>query len=303
MPSQWIPVSLSPKNYQFVSLEQPDGKGPDISFVESSCCNSEWDASRKDGKAMVYFPTMSADGQLCIRAFDVSAEKPTTSIVMTVSLGNDSSSMLSCYGSKLSAQGIMWMCMFSANKVIGVDLATKKMSHEFSGIPCPNDLCLDSKDSNSIYVAAGLGITACSDGHCPGDKLVAALPFVGRVYLIDIAKRKSGVFLESSDFRALAGICASQGSLFISQLFETRAVTLAAAAAGGKSTKTAAVWEGNEVGDGASYFLADNISTWDDEVRRKDKKKSFLKKSLTENPEQWRAGQVEKQAAALSSRE
>ena len=270
MPAEWIPVS--PKNYQFVSLEQPDGKGPDVGFVESASCNSEWDASRKDGKAMVYFPTMSADGQLCIRAFDVSEEKPTTSIIMTVSLGNDSSPTISCYGSKLSAQGMMWMCIFSANKVIGVDLATKKVSYEFGGIPCPNDLCLDSKDSNSIYVAAGLGITACSDGYCPRDKLVAALPFVGRVYHIDIAKKKSEVFLESSDFRALAGICTSQGSLLISQLFETRAVTLAAAAAGGNSTKTVAVWEGNEVGDGASYFLADNISTWDDEVRRKGKR-------------------------------
>ena len=207
-------MTLNPQSYQFVSLNTAlyppsgGGDGSDISFVESVSCNADWDIKRGDGKAMVYFPISLTDGQLSIRAFDVKAIKPVSSLVANVSLGSDGPPSLSCYGSKLNSDGMMWICVFNANAIICVDLNAKRMTQKILDIPCPNDLCFDPNDPNTIYVAGGDGVSTPFESG--SGSIAAALPVVGKVYKIDIAKRESKVILEGHSLHALAGIGCSQ---------------------------------------------------------------------------------------------
>jgi hypothetical protein len=64
-------------------------------------------------------------------------------------------SEISCYGSKLSDDGIMWLCLFGLNMIVGCDLKSGSVVHEFQDIPCPNDLCFDHSNQNIIFVAGG----------------------------------------------------------------------------------------------------------------------------------------------------
>jgi hypothetical protein len=265
MSKPWNTVTLKPEGYRFVSLNVTTGTGSDVTFVESVACNRDWDAKRKDGKAMVYFPT-SSNGQLSVRAFDVNEQLPVTSLVMNVSLGHDCPSDLSSYGSKLSADGILWVCVFNANKVVGIDLKSKSVKSVLSDIPCPNDLCFDSADPNILYVAAGTGVTVpFISTRCSGESLLAAFPVTGRIYKIDIAACTSKLALEGRGLHALAGIGCSNGTLLITQLFEMRTISTSAISRD-PLAPTAAVWEGDEVGDGSKYVFADNVSAWDDKV-------------------------------------
>lgn len=267
--NQWIPVSNESGKY--VKL----GDSDDIDFIESCACNDIYDAVRKDGHKNIYLPVLK-QGKLIIFQWSVNSNKDKAEHVMDVAL-KDGTTALSCYGSKLSDTGILWLCIFNLNMVIGCDLNSKKVVKEFVNIPCPNDLCLSKIDSDLIYVACGTSFKAKTNGlmhfqfvsglkenkagGTDGDKDVVNVASFGQICSISIAS--GGVQTVHKKVNALAGIECSEKSLVFTQLYNFCEKDIQLLTPSNMNIKAQQVWHGTAVGDGKYCYLSDNISIFD----------------------------------------
>ena len=55
-----------------------------------------------------------------------------------------------------------YIAIFDRNVILGFDLVSKTVLHQFDCIPCPNDLAISSTDEDVIYVAGGKGLQSKS---------------------------------------------------------------------------------------------------------------------------------------------
>ncbi len=69
---------------------------------------------------------------------------------------------LTVFGSALSSDGILYLCVFNKNAIIAFDLKNlpkpgeKALSFlEITDVPAPNDVCIDPNDENVLYIAGG----------------------------------------------------------------------------------------------------------------------------------------------------
>jgi hypothetical protein len=269
--NEWINVSnLSGK---YVKM----GEESDVEFVESCACNDKYDLMRNDGNKNIYIPVI-IKGCLVILSWAVNGNSDSCVKVMNVVLA-DGTTSLSCYGSKLSDSGILWMCIFNLNLIVGCCLTTKRVVKEFVNIPAPNDLCLSKDDPDIIYVACGTSYTQASNSKLHKPKLVVnkiggtdgtkdiinVAPF-GRICSISIGT--SVVNTVQDKVNALAGIECAGGKLVFTQLYDMCERDVNSLEVATKHTKAERVWYGTDVGNGKFCYLADNISVWGGEGNR-----------------------------------
>ena len=83
------------------------------------------------------------------------------------------------FGGKLSDDGILWLCRFSTDSIIGCCLKEKKQKFRISNIPCPIDIAIDLNNQTRIFVGAG-----CSSSL--GNTKIA-----GQIFFFDTSKISS----------------------------------------------------------------------------------------------------------------
>ena len=280
-------VAQANQNQSWTSVDNSSAtfrKLENFYFVESCACNEKFDIDRNDGKKNIYLAVQSEDMKISIRSIDVSNPNATgdTVEVPTVAL-RDGTDKLTAFGSRLSDSGIMWLCIFNRNAIIGVNILTKRVDYEFNNVPCPNDLCISTVDPGLLYIAGGASVRNPVNLKNSSDDTLAVMPPVGRVYTIDVRRANTPVkIFHSKNLHSLAGIEELNGKVFISQLYEVRSIDGIKAKQGGAirggaslsslpasmwhSSKSTVTWQGTEVGDGENCYLSDNMSQWDDSI-------------------------------------
>ena len=242
----WITLS----NYsttQFKSLS-------DFGFIESCACNPQFDILRNDNKHNIYLPVKDKDEKLSIRSIDVSNDELTSdTFIMNVIL-LDGSDLLTCFGCDLSDNGILWLCIFNYNKILGVDLLKRTVSYQFDNVPCPNGICRSLIDSNLLYVCGGASIRNPFNSPDAKDDTIAVAPTIGVLYMLNI-KDVSCKTIMSKGLDSQAGIVELKGKLFSSQLYD---IVLK------EGNHIKRIWDGTKVGDGGKCYLSDNLTIWDD---------------------------------------
>ena len=238
----WISVDNTGGKYIRLGLTK------DFDFLESCSCSDKFDIIRNDQNKNVYFPVLSKE-KLYIYQVSINKEVDNVTVLMQVIL-KDGTEKLSCYGSKLSDQGILWLCIFNLNMVIGCDLNTKKVIHEFVNIPAPNDLCLSKTDSNIIYCACGtaFGLTCSGRLHNHGvggasaDKNVINVPSYGQIVSIAIDSGGTVVEVVQTGVNALAGIESNKTDILYTQLYNMCDKPTALANPSGSTVPGEQVW-------------------------------------------------------------
>lgn len=267
---EWISLTSAEDSFRFVKLCD------NFSFVESSASSSAFDEMRGDGKKNIYIALSAEDRTLVIYSIDISIDVPQSEFVSNVQIldteTNKMTSMITCYGSELSSKGIMWLAIFDRNMVLGFDLVTKTVKHQFNCIPCPNDLAICSKDEDIIYVAGGRGLNK------DGEQLSAVIPPLGSVSKLNAVTKSVETIWETDELHSLAGIIHMNNEIQIAQLFEMRALNLDYAVvkvdrsssccdcSTGMKTRDGSIitWQGTDVGNGEDTFLIDNLDYFED---------------------------------------
>jgi hypothetical protein len=250
--AEWQSINVDSSNFSFAYLEN-------FYFVESCACNDKYDALRGDGRKLLYFAVQSTDARLSIQAVDLvgNSQNVINSLTMRVTM-KDGTDLLTSFGSKLRDDGVLVLCIFNRNTILGIDLANKSISFEVNNIPCPNDLSISPSDPNMLFVAGGAGVRNPANIAESWDDTLAVMPPMGRVYQIDTRTSKV-VELHSLGLSSLAGIESVQGNLYVSQLYEIVRLPVK-----GPAKRPETVWEGTEVGSGEMCYFSDNLSLWDE---------------------------------------
>lgn len=247
-PQSWIELDKdSLIDYQFTKMAEED----EFSFVESCCSNRKFDIMRGDGKENIYLPVQHKDLRLNIKSIDMKALAIGAQQVYEVPEVQDREH-LSGFGSDLDSKGILWVCVFNLNLLIGIQLPISGIRegcvlHTFRNIPAPNDICL-SADESILYIATGKFVAKrIEDERLNGSEIRMIQPDItapayGQVYRIDIqrvlaemnslskvdiAKYQHEIVLFSTDdasLTALAGIQCLNNKLWLTQLYDMRQI-------------------------------------------------------------------------------
>lgn len=275
----------------FTKVDNKSGKYvilKDVGFVEACAGNAAYDKMRNDNETKCYVPAQTLSEGL--RIFEISTNKldEGATVVMDVSLsinGSKVSTGLTCFGCKLSDNGTLWCCLFNVNKIIGIDLNEKKVTHVFDNVPCPNDLCINKEHPQYLYVACGTSFGVSGKllpdqihqmlgnkkvqpldetSPTPNTETSVNIPAQGQVIRIDTRKtgRRALTPVLQESLKVLAGIECSDSRLYFSQLTNCCSVPLNILDGKKHRTKLSADWKGTDVGDGEYCYLADNISRW-----------------------------------------
>lgn len=164
------------------------------------------------------------------------------------------------FGSALTSDGILYVCTFNKNAILGYDLnhVPSKPGEEFiccteiNDVPAPNDVCVDTKDESVLWVAGGTFRRLCC-----GLKFSNAS--FGKLFRIQLSKdKRSGtVSLFKKGFASLAGIEEIGDEVWLSELYKMYTVDV-------NTKEKVQVWTGND-GKG-QVWLADNIDVYNDEL-------------------------------------
>lgn len=122
----------------------------DTFFMESLAQNPNY----KKGVAFVPAQRL-VDGNEEVHIYTITA-KSTKAEHFMGPIVVDGTTKISAFGSALSSDGILWLCAFNRNSVIGIRCDTPENSAAFveiPGMPSPNDLCIDNEDESILYVA------------------------------------------------------------------------------------------------------------------------------------------------------
>mmetsp|Transcript_12324 Transcript_12324/g.30189 ORF Transcript_12324/g.30189 Transcript_12324/m.30189 type:complete len:432 (+) Transcript_12324:227-1522(+) len=272
---QWPEAS----SYSFVEL--PSG----TQFVESCSHNVAFD------KDHVYVPAQMADkNSLAIFRVDVSGRSP-AEVYMHFKEGNTQGASLYPtlanhdvlddtlasealpFGSALSNDGILYVCIFNKNMVVMIDLKGRRVLRKVE-VPAPNDVCIDANDPWVSYVACGVWVEGLGElGVMSGGHLSMTLPSSkkwrtvnpteGSVRRIRIAENDQvSTEVVAKGTKALAGVGVSQGKLWLAMLVNIDAVPLTSLAPSLRPDKKEfQVWSGY---DEKLAYLADNVATYDE---------------------------------------
>jgi hypothetical protein len=159
----------------------------------------------------------------------------------------DRSTDVTIFGSVHNTTGMLYLCAFNCNSILGLDLtklpkepSLVKCSMEIKGLALPNDVCINPKNESILYLVGGSFWRFC----CCYEFSNSAFGCVYKVVL------KEG----QKDCKMLMGIEVVGSKLWIAQLFNI----LAQDETGGP---TLVVRDGNNrKGD---VWMVDNINTFD----------------------------------------
>eukprot|EP00934_Nitzschia_sp_Nitz4_P006815 Nitzschia sp. Nitz4//scaffold329_size19327//7258//8508//NITZ4_008727-RA/size19327-processed-gene-0.15-mRNA-1//-1//CDS//3329547993//6805//frame0 len=217
----------------------------DTFFMESMAQNAKY----KPGVAFVPAQRM-VNGKVEMHVYTMTA----TSTVAEHYLGPISvagTTHVSVFGSALSSDGILWLCAFNRNSVIGLKLDTPEVAEAFVEIPnmaSPNDVCIDNDDESVLYVVGGTFRTLC----CCYEFSNSAHGQCFKVQLND--DRTSGsVSVHADSMKTLAGVEKIGNTLWLAELFQMKTQDL------GGSEPPKLMWKGLDETD--NVWLADNVDT------------------------------------------
>ena len=258
-------------------------------FVQSCACNSKFDEMRGDGNKNIYLAVLSVNQQLSVRSMDVCCDADTTdSFIMDIALMDGTDHGLVCFGSYLTDEGILWLCIFNHNKVIGVDLVTRQLRHQLNNIFYPNSIIRSTKNSNVLYVgggsnhhspfikedtvssststAASSNATAVSSSTstAASSNTTAAL---GKIYELNIVINTCRS-IECGQLTTVTGLATigDDDVLLASQLQDIVVVSSNSSSINdtGYKEEPAKLWNGCSVDDSSSCYIIDKFSKWDD---------------------------------------
>jgi hypothetical protein len=168
----------------------------------------------------------------------------------------DGSTDVTVFGSALDSKGVLYLCAFNRNSILGLDLTKLpekpglvKCGTEIEGLASPNDVCIDPKNESILYVAGGSFRRFCC--------YTFSNSTFGRVSKVVLKDGVGTISVQANGCKTLAGIEVVGSKLWIAQLFDM----LQQDETGGK---TSVVWKGND-GKG-DVWLADNIDTFDGDM-------------------------------------
>jgi hypothetical protein len=168
----------------------------------------------------------------------------------------DGSTDVTIFGSALDTKGMLYLCAFNRNSILGLDLTKLpeepgpvQCGIEVEGLASPNDVCVDPKNDTILYVAGG------SFRHFCCYKFSNAT--FGRVYKVVLKDGVGKTSVQTTGCKTLAGIEVLGSKIWTSQLFNI----LVQETSGGP---TSVAWDGND-GKG-DVWLADNIEIFDGEM-------------------------------------
>lgn len=258
----------------------------DFQFVQSCACNSKFDERRGDGSKNIYLAVLSADQRLSVRSMDVcySSDADTTtttdSFIMDVALMDGTDQGLVCFGSYLTDEGILWMCIFNHNKVIGVDLITRQLKHQLNNILYPNAIIRSTKNSNLLYVGGGSNHRSpfikddASDNAAASSNTAAAssspdASSLGRIYELNMVANTC-TSIECGQLTTVTGLATigADDMLLVSQSQNIVVVSSNSSSCmidtAGSKEEPAKVWNGCSVDDSSACYIIDKFSKWDD---------------------------------------
>lgn len=204
-------------------------------FVESVCYNATFD------KENVYVPVQHNDLDCYAYKFSLSAAGEgdiTPELIGQVLLKNGEDD-ITPFGSALSPDGVMWICMFNVNLVVGYNLVSKEVVGQVQ-CPAPNDVCLIS-DGTKLWAGCGsrLGKVVIGGGAGTIFEATTKPPF------------HSTKILDNSQ-GTMAGIAEKGGIVYCAHLQRMSAYDC------GEDTAWR-FWKGNDPDDG-DYYLCDNLA-------------------------------------------
>ena len=227
-PSQGDVMKLSEKEIGGRYIELPK----ETVFVESCGVNEKYNSK-------VYIPLQKKDLGLYI--YEAEVTSTTAKELWRVTL--EDKKELVPYGCALTSTGGLWICLYNANSIIHVDLATGNVTSRVE-VPAPNDCCVDPLDESIVYVAAGAFRRS---------RIVD--PTLGRVYKVSPKGNTAVEIL--SNVRTLAGIEKMGETIYAAQLFDVFKFT--------EKNRHKQVWRGDDTRvKPAVVWLADNLRPFND---------------------------------------
>ena len=203
-------------------------------FVESVCYNALYD------KENVYVPVQHNDLDCYVYKFSLAAGEGaiTPELIGHVLLKNGEDD-ITPFGSALSPDGVMWICMFNVNMVVGYDLKTKAVVGQVK-CPAPNDVCLNA-DGTKMWAGCGsrMGKIVFGGGAGTIYEATTTAPF------------KATKVLDKGQ-GTMAGIAEKGGVVYCAHLQRMLAYGI------GEDTAWR-FWKGNDPADG-QYYLCDNLA-------------------------------------------
>jgi hypothetical protein len=244
-PATQAPIKLKDVDVGFAYVEFPD----DTFFMESLAQNESF----RTGVA--YVPVQRfVNGREESHLYEITALSAEAKHIAGPIAAPDSSTDLTIFGSALSSDGLLYMCAFNRNSVVAYDL--KKLPEtvqamtctlEVKGLSAPNDVCLDPKDENVLYVVGGTFRKLCC---C----LTFSNSTYGRVYKVELSKNNN-ISVQADELKTLAGVEFLNDTLWIAQLFEILKQDRS-----GASKPPAIAWKGLDAQN--QVWLADNIDVF-----------------------------------------
>ena len=223
---------IAPRRKEWICL------GDNVTFLESSGGNEEYDRFRNDGKSKIYIAVQIECRYTAIKciSWDKNENKSTKSsvkvedIIPQVRLP-DGTEKMTIYGCKVSNTGMFWMCAFDSNLVLCYDLNVKPiptLKYQVQ-VPAPNDLCISTTDERVIYVAGGL--TSNFDSSILRSIFIKTsnIPIFGEIYKIH-----SGRFIPPiaeiviPDLHTLSGIYCTANYIYFTELYTLRRIPISA---------------------------------------------------------------------------
>lgn len=245
-PKLQTPRQLTDVEVGYSYVEFPD----DTFFMESMAQNESF----RPGVA--YVPVQRyVNGQEESHLYEITASSSSTVAkhIAGPITAPDGNRDITIFGSALSSKGILYLCAFNRNSILAFDLNTlpttvKKMccTVEIRRLSSPNDVCLDPKNEEVLYVAGGTFRRAC----CCFSFSNSAY---GRVYKIELSKHNK-VSVQADDLNTLAGVEVVNDTIWSAQLFDILKID--------SSGKPTVAWEGFDAQE--QVWLADNIDTFGD---------------------------------------
>jgi len=241
-----------PDQYSARFIDLVDDAAAGFHFVESCCFNKKFDPHH------VYVPVQHTD--LSCHIYKVDFKNGTKAEWVLQVVKNDGETELSPFGTALSDDGVLWLCCFNENMLVALDLKGMVLLAEVK-CPAPNDVCL-SRDGKYVYAGCGSWL-----GKIP----VAAGK--GTIWRAETRPPYSITKVANNCQGTMAGVAEENGQVYCAHLQR-----MTVYGKPGPSTAKAKVQGARQIWTGycshsdasekvGKYYLADNLSWWDDETR------------------------------------
>jgi hypothetical protein len=170
----------------------------DCNFVESCCFYQN----------LLYIPVTLTDNSLKIYVYNLDSKA-----IQPLDFSEKDST---CFGSKMTKNGTLWLCIFNKNLLLALDILTQQVTYRID-VSSPNDVCIDKNNDSILYVAGGSF----------GKKNLFSIPSLGTIYRIETLERGDyHIQTLVKDLPTLSGIDCDKSYIFISELYQIEKIQI-----------------------------------------------------------------------------